>query len=137
MSILQQVWWNYFVIPTFISEKFHKTNYRHNFFKMIKWWYEHFIVTHGQHVSDPLSLNKCFSNLQILLDYIWCKVLFWCFSISIFRKKNDEDVLNDIDNMLQGLTEELDAMLEEELILDEWFCHALPKTVVGNEQELS
>lgn len=104
---------------------------------MIKWWYEHFIVTHGQHVSDPLSLNKCFSNLQILLDYIWCKVLFWCFSISIFRKKNDEDVLNDIDNMLQGLTEELDAMLEEELILDEWFCHALPKTVVGNEQELS
>lgn len=39
--------------------------------------------------------------------------------------------------MLQGLTEELDAMLEEELILDEWFCHALPKTVVGNEQELS
>lgn len=35
------------------------------------------------------------------------------------KKKNDEDVLNDIDNMLQGLTEELDAMLEEELVLDE------------------
>ncbi|XP_062615346.1 caskin-2-like isoform X2 [Saccostrea cucullata] len=34
-------------------------------------------------------------------------------------KKKDEDVLNDIDNMLQGLTEELDAMLEEELEIDE------------------
>jgi hypothetical protein len=35
------------------------------------------------------------------------------------KKPKDADVLNDIDNMLQGLTEELDAMLEEELDMDE------------------
>ncbi|KAJ8318212.1 hypothetical protein KUTeg_003303 [Tegillarca granosa] len=35
------------------------------------------------------------------------------------RKGKSEDVLNDIDNMLQGLTDELDAMLEEELQIQE------------------
>lgn len=55
--------------------------------------------------------------------YIKPIVKFWIydklFSFPRNKKTNDEDVLNDIDNMLQGLTEELDAMLEEELILDE------------------
>lgn len=35
-----------------------------------------------------------------------------------YRPGSGGDVLNDIDNMLQGLTDELDAMLEEEMNLD-------------------
>lgn len=42
---------------------------------------------------------------------------FW-----FYRKGKGEDVLNDIDSMLQGLTDELDAMLEEELQIQEWMC---------------
>lgn len=129
VSMSQQVWWNYFCHSK-ISQDILITK---NFFFMI-WWYENFILTHRQHVLDPLSFKKCFS---LQMDFIWFKVLFWCFSNSIFRKKNDEDVLNDIDNMLQGLTEELDAMLEEELVLDEWFCHALPKKVEWTRTTMS
>lgn len=128
VSMSQQVWWNYFCHSK-ISQDILITK---NFFFMI--WYENFILTHRQHVLDPLSFKKCFS---LQMDFIWFKVLFWCFSNSIFRKKNDEDVLNDIDNMLQGLTEELDAMLEEELVLDEWFCHALPKKVEWTRTTMS
>lgn len=64
---------------------------------------------------------------------LWQIILF---SFPRNKKTNDEDVLNDIDNMLQGLTEELDAMLEEELILDEWFCRASLNKVVRNEQNI-
>jgi len=34
------------------------------------------------------------------------------------RQGQSGDVLNDIDSMLQGLTDELDAMLEEELLTE-------------------
>lgn len=56
VSMSQQVWWNYFCHSK-ISQDILITK---NFFFMI-WWYENFILTHRQHVLDPLSFKKCFS----------------------------------------------------------------------------